>query len=332
MYKRTIAKLLCFALMLSMMPASAQNQISDEWDLDGLIVRVNAEVVLNPEETGYVIKTRVKQLSASDLPSDMEEGSETISGELYTLGDMGEVAALVYSLAAHVLDIMGWEKNGQEIEGFPREMAAKRASTLLAALGLDPAEPYVIDTLNRDGLAGKLEQYIGWGFGQSPEVSQVLDKIRALIDADEGFYLIYFPLRFQGISLMPNQIHAKDHAVMGGARAVVGLTDERVIYVYIENAPEQEGIVLRQGAVIPVEEAIEGYQSHVGNILYEDNESIDLFKIAYEYVPENTAGKEYDQPILYPAWCFYHKITGDSYTKQLVIAFDALTGKWISSR
>ena len=71
MYKRTIAKLLCFALMLSMMPASAQNQISDEWDLDGLIVRVNAEVVLNPEETGYVIKTRVKQLSASDLPSDI---------------------------------------------------------------------------------------------------------------------------------------------------------------------------------------------------------------------------------------------------------------------
>ena len=57
---------------------------------------------------------------------------------------------------------------------------------------------------------------------------------------------------------MPNQIHAKDQAVMGGARAVVGLTSDRVIYVNIENAPEQEGKVLRQGAVIPVEEAIEG--------------------------------------------------------------------------
>lgn len=332
MYKKSVSTLLCLTLMLSMMTAAAQNHMTDAWNLDGIIVRVNAAVVLSPEETGYVIKTRVKQLSASDLPSDIEEGSETISGELYTSGDMGEVAALMYSLAAHVLDIMGWEKNGQEIEGFPREEAAKRASTLLAALGLDPAEPYVIDTLNRDGLAGKLEQYIGWGFGQSPEVSQVLDKIRALIDADEGFYLIYFPLRFQGISLMPNQIHAKDQATMGGARAVVGLTDERVIYVYIENAPEQEGKVLRQGAVIPVEEAIEGYQSHVGNILYEDNESFDLFKIAYEYIPENTVGKDFDKPKLYPAWCFYHKITADSYTKQDVTAFHALTGEWISSR
>ena len=272
MFKRSypLLVLALFVLMFTITGVIAENNLLDEWVLDGTTVHIDAKVIYNPDDIGKTIYVRSFNIESS--PNNLSEKGYLSINEgnmsiLYQDKKIGQYAGSVHMPNFFMLDVKGWRMSTNEISGFSIDTAIQIADDSLSALGLSLLEPYCVTAWDQTSLP-------------------------ALSSDEKGFYMVYFPVQYHKIGIMPNQIHAQDKITMGGGRAVVGINKDQIIYIYVENAPDQNGDILYQGTIIPFSEAIDLYKNYLSELLFEDNETYDVFKIAYEYVPENVVGKQ----------------------------------------
>ena len=320
---------------LCFLSANARQHLSENWDIGQTVVRVNADVVLNPGDTGAVIQVDSRVFELTGFPADLLDKGSISANIGYTNlvfmdWELGETAGDLQAPSFSSMDVSGWEESREEVPGFKRSDAIDRAGGVLKTIGLDAARPYYVEAWNEATIQSIIVQLEV--AAADPYVAGMIKRYRDLIDVYKGLYMVYYPTQYEGVNLMPKQIHANDNETMTGGRAVVGLTSDRVAFIYIENVPQRSGQVLSQGTVIPFEKAVEIFKTHMSDILHDEGVSYDLFKVAYEYIPENTVGENYSRMTLYPAWCFYLKTEGTEYPKHDVLAFNALTGEIIDGR
>lgn len=221
---------------------------------------------------------------------------------------MRNLTSNAYAHSIYMLNLSGWKADDRSVDGFSKDDAIVKSKEALASMGFPVCEPYCVDTFTSENL-------------------QDLPK------EEDGFYFVYYPVRYQGTPLMPSQIHAKDQVVMEGAHIAIALTADQILYIYMYNNPEQEEEeeeVKQQGPIIPIEEALDLYKEMMGEILHDPGISYELFRVAYEYIPENIVGEDFNKVTLYPAWCFYQKMTIGDMIIHDVVAFNALDGSMIS--
>lgn len=327
-------KAACLVIALLMMPicfsAHARQQISDRWELDQTVVRVDADVVLNPDETGAVIQAEVKTFENAALPAELLERGKFSPDSSLTFMDreVGTTAQHLTGIFLSSVDASCWEISQAELPGFRRADAVQKADEAMNALGIGGVRPYYVGTCGEPEIKREIDLLAP--MASEPVVADLIGRYRDMLDVHRGLYAVCYPVQYEGVRLMPWQIHANDDSTMTGGSVKVCLTRDRVAYICAENVPRAGGEVLDRGTVIPFEKAVERFKEHMNDILHDEGTTYDVFKIAYEYIPENIVGPTYQSRMtLYPAWCFYVKVNAKEYTTHRVYAFHALTGEII---
>ena len=211
--------------------------------------------------------------------------------------------------------------NQSAVEGYPYEEALAQVQALCARAGITE---YVVDhysAIDSQALSETYAKIVRPGSGQTPPPEPQ--------QPPEG-YLMYILCTFDGLGLlrMPHNVNTMVTYPQGSALIVYVTRDEgvlefacapdAVVYEFLERSTAEAK------ASISMEQAIDAVVDKYSSVMF--NETIQIERIAYEYVPVPVKKKS-GQFRLQPAWCFYPTYTGGDWEDPVFV--NALNGKII---
>lgn len=272
MIKKMLIILFGLFLMLETFSVEAREIMTEEWDTGGTKFYVDAEIQGNGSGNAVIVRSSIKKFNSFSMP-DAYGGTLSLNVGLESIiyrsaGTIGEAAASVLGVTFDMMDLTSWKIEETEVDGLTRKAALEKAKTVLVELGLPPSIPFCIDTWNQARIDHEIADIIEYRDLENSYEMTYYQIMKDLSESKQGFYMIYYPTQYQGINLMPDQVHMGDTYDLGGAFTAIGIAPDGLIYLYMCSYPEQEGKIIEEGPSISMGQAIELYKEHHWERLY----------------------------------------------------------------